>query len=386
MVTEESFKTYQGFDLTAWDSEAGLESAPRIYRVLRSSTLAEFIDTLAETEQVPPENLRLWVMVNRQNKTTRPDQPIPELDMTVDEAYTKYGSRDKTFRLWVEKASQYEDGKPIWPDTSVQNGNNQPLLIFLKYFDAESQSLKGVGHVYMKKHSKVAEIAPMIQQLMGWSNGSSVLTNGHTNGNTSPPQYALYEEIKHSMIEPMKPKSTLAQSEIQDGDIVCFQKTLTEKEALAISQAGGYTDAREYYDYLLNRKTVTFTQKGHSENNDSTEIKMDLSRKMSYEQFSAKVGEYLKVDPTHLRFWTVNATTGKARAAIKRNANQNLYQILTPSFGSYANSNQRDDHLYYEILDMSLSEFDTKKNLRVTWVTEGVSKEVLLWTAIENIS
>ena len=38
------------------------------------------------------------------------------------------------------------------------------------------------------------------------------------------------QEIKHSMIEPMKPKSTLAQAEIQDGDIVCFQKELSEKE------------------------------------------------------------------------------------------------------------------------------------------------------------
>ena len=103
---------------------------------------------------------------------------------------------------------------------------------------------------------------------------------------------------------------------------------------------------------------------------------MDLSRKMSYEQFSAKVGEYLKVDPTHIRFSTVNATTGKVRTAVKRNANQNLCQILTPQFGTYSNNNQRDDALYYEILDMSLSEYDTKKNLKVTWVTEGVSKEV----------
>ena len=38
------------------------------------------------------------------------------------------------------------------------------------------------------------------------------------------------KEIKHSMIEPMKPKSTLQQAEIQDGDIVCFQRSLTEKE------------------------------------------------------------------------------------------------------------------------------------------------------------
>lgn len=32
------------------------------------------------------------------------------------------------------------------------------------------------------------------------------------------------------MIEPMKSKATLQQAEIQDGDIVCFQKVLPEKE------------------------------------------------------------------------------------------------------------------------------------------------------------
>ena len=375
-MTEENFRAYQGFDLTTWDSEAAIQSTPKIYRVLRSSTLSDFSKSVAESQQIPPEQLRLWVMVNRQNKTTRPDQPIPDLDLTLEEAYTKYGSRDKTLRLWVEKASQFEDGRPAWPDTQMQNGVNQPLLVFLKYFDAEAQTLKGVGHIYVRKHSKVADMVPMVLQLMGWSHGASTLTNGLTNGNTSPPTVALYEEIKHSMIEPMKPKSTLAQSEIQDGDIVCFQKVLSEKQTSAISQAGGYTDAREFYDYLLNRKTVTFRPKFPTGDDDKGVFNLDLSRKMSYEQFSAKVGEYLKVDPTHLRFSTINATTGKVRMPVKRTANYNLYQILTPQFGTYSNNNQRDDALFYEILDMSLSEYDSKKSVKVTWVTEGVSKEV----------
>lgn len=34
------------------------------------------------------------------------------------------------------------------------------------------------------------------------------------------------------MIELMKAKSTFAQSEIQDGDIICFQVELSEKECV----------------------------------------------------------------------------------------------------------------------------------------------------------
>lgn len=33
------------------------------------------------------------------------------------------------------------------------------------------------------------------------------------------------QEIKPSMIEPLKPKQSLKVAELQDGDIICFQKT-----------------------------------------------------------------------------------------------------------------------------------------------------------------
>lgn len=375
MITEDNFKAHQGFDLANWDPEVGVESTPKVHRVLRTSTVADFTKALAESQRLPSEQVRLWVLVNRQNKTIRPDQPLPDPDMTLDEANSKYGSRERTFRLWLEEVSLTEDRIPMWPDIQSSHGNNPPMLIFLKFFDADAQSLKGVGHIYVKKHCKVAEMVPMIIELMGWSQGVDGLSNGVVNGTHSQLTLALYEEIKHSMIEPLKPKATLQQAEIQDGDIVCFQKALSEQEALMISQAGGYTDAREFYDYLLNRKTVTFYPRFSSESENDT-FKMDLSRKMSYEQFSAKVGEYLRVDPTHLRFSTINATTAKIKNIVKRNVNQNLFQVLSPQFGTYSNNNQRDDALYYEVLDMSLSELDTKKNLKLTWVTEGVSKEV----------
>ena len=377
VVTEDNFKAHQGFDLTEWDPEEVTDATPKVHRVLRTSTVSDFAKSLAESQRLLPEQVRFWVMVNRQNRTIRPDQPFPEPEMSIEEAYSKYGGRDKSFRLFLETAAQVEEGKPVWPDTSPSNTTttNQSMLIFLKYFDAEVQKLKGAGHIYVKKQSKVAELVPIIIQLMGWSHGASTLVNGLTNGTPSPPTLALYEEIKHSMIEPMKPKSTLHQAEIQDGDIICFQKVLSEKQTSAIAQAGGYIDAREFYDYLLNRKTVSFSPRFPTEG-ESENFKIDLSRKMSYEQFSAKVGEYLKVDPTHLRFSTINSSTGKTKNSVRRNANQNLYQILSPQFGTYGNNNQRDDALNYEILDMSLSEMDTKKSLKVSWVMEGMSKEV----------
>lgn len=139
-------------------------------------------------------------------------------------------------------------------------------------------------------------------------------------------------------------------------------------------KAGGYADAREYYDYLLNRIVVKFNPKVPSDPEQDT-FEITLSRKMSYDQFSAKVGERLGVNPTHIRFSTVNSATGKPKATIRRNPNQTLSQILLPQFGTYT-ANQRHDALYYEIMDMSLSEMETKKSIKVTLVTDGLAKEV----------
>ena len=139
-----------------------------------------------------------------------------------------------------------------------------------------------------------------------------------------------------------------------------------------VQQAGNYANTKDFYDYLLNRVVVRFAPRF---GDDQEEVDLALSRKMSYDQFSAKLGEHLKVDPTHIRFSTMNATTLKPKSIVRRNPNQTLYQILHPQFSSY-NSHQRTDALFYEVMDMSLTELETKKNMRLTWVSDGLTKEV----------
>ena len=208
------------------------------------------------------------------------------------------------------------------------------------------------------------------------------------------------------MIEPMKAKSTLKASELQDGDIVCFQKAVdkrgsesktseSEQESishltkqLAItdssdrstpskvsnSQLGHIDDARVFYDFLLHRRLVKFYPHPRTVTPDQEAFTLALSSKHEYDQIATKVGEALHVDPTHLRFWTVNVTTGNPKATVKRV--QTLQNILNPPYSTFSNNNQRSDSLYYELLDMSLSELDTKRALKVVWLSEGAAKEV----------
>lgn len=139
-------------------------------------------------------------------------------------------------------------------------------------------------------------------------------------------------------------------------------------------------DAPQFYDYLLYRKVIHLIPHPRSAalyDGTTEPIDVEMSSKSTYDQITAKIGEKLNVDPTHLRLHTVNSATGNPKAPVKRNINQTLQQILTPPYSStFGNPTQRQDELYFEVLDMSLSELDTKKNLKVTWLSEGITKDV----------
>lgn len=135
-------------------------------------------------------------------------------------------------------------------------------------------------------------------------------------------------------------------------------------------------DAQQFYDYLLYRKIVHFLPYSKTAVDRQEVLDIELSSKYSYDQIAAKVGEKINVDPTHLRFHTVNATTGAPKAPIKRSLNHTLHTILTPPYTTFGNNNQRVDELYFEVLEMSLSELDTKKSLRIIWLSEGITKDV----------
>lgn len=219
-----------------------------------------------------------------------------------------------------------------------------------------------------------------------------------------------FQEIKPNMIDPMKAKQSLKAAELQDGDIVCFQRAssdakssseppksssdqesdislITDNIASAdinssISKStfsGRIEDAAKYYDFLITKRVIHFSPhptRGIAPGDEFKMFALVLSSKYTYDQVAAKVGEKLGVDPTHLRFWTWNSTTNNPKTSVKRSQSQTLATILTPGYNSFSNNNQRNDSLYFEILDMSLSELDTKKPLKIIWLSEGIAKEV----------
>ncbi|KAH7353142.1 hypothetical protein BKA66DRAFT_277895 [Pyrenochaeta sp. MPI-SDFR-AT-0127] len=363
VASENNFKLYQGFDIVPWKADSDEDASPKIYRILRATTMADFSKTVAKDLGVDADMVRPWSMVNRQNGTVRPDTALEFPDMTVEEAANKHGTKQAQFRLWIETAEKRdENGVPAFGDRLIDlkgQQNNRPLMIFLKHFDAKTQSLYGIGTFYAAFQDKVSDLSPAINKLMGWPAGT---------------QIKLSEEIKQNMIEAMKPKVTLAASEIQDGDIITAQRVLSDKETSQITAAGGYVEAKDFYDYLLNKISVEFVPR-LAEATELPTFSLTLSKKMAYDQFASKVAEHLKTDPSHLRFTTVS-TAGKPKLPIKYNANATLNNILFPGPYNYsANVPQRPDAMFYEVLEMSLKELEQRKPIKVTWLPEGLSKE-----------
>lgn len=99
-----------------------------------------------------------------------------------------------------------------------------------------------------------------------------------------------------------------------------------------------------------------------------------LSSKISYDTLAQKVGEHLNAPATHMRFFTVNTATGNPKTPVKRGATQTLQAILNPT-GYQQMNTQRADAFYFEVLDIPLSELDTKKAIKVTLLSEGITKE-----------
>jgi ubiquitin carboxyl-terminal hydrolase 7 len=103
------------------------------------------------------------------------------------------------------------------------------------------------------------------------------------------------------MIELMKPKLSFAQSEIQDGDVICFQVDLPEKEWVSsakqslsceltpprrahdIESQGLHSNPIHYYDFLQNRVMIVFRPKLDEVDNEHPEFSLVLSKKQNYD-------------------------------------------------------------------------------------------------------
>lgn len=84
-----------------------------------------------------------------------------------------------------------------------------------------------------------------------------------------------------------------------------------------------------------------------------------------------RVGDYLKQDPLKLRFTSSNPSNNQPKSIVKRALNQSVAEITqTNYYTQYPNV-----IVYYELLDISIIELETKKSLKVIWTGRNNKEE-----------
>ncbi|KAH7107494.1 cysteine proteinase [Auriculariales sp. MPI-PUGE-AT-0066] len=338
IITDESFSKHDGFDLATFDEKHWPATELPSFRILKTEPYPVFKGRISKTFNIPENQIRLWVLVNRQNKTVRPDVPVPETEpnLTVESIRTNMAARQTDLRLYLDVIAD-----PAKPDPQPNH-----IMVFLKYFDVEKQKVVGAGRAYVSRTSKVGDLTAIINERMRWAPTMII---------------KLYEEIKPGMIEVMKPKQTFAQSEIQDGDIICFQAELPENEIRDLEVQGMYATPPQYYDFLQNRVLISFKPKNEEISEENPEFDLILSKKMNYETMAQKAGDTLKHDPIKLRF-TTTQSNGTPKSILKRSLNQSVSDIMSPHY-----TTQQSTVILYERLDVSIVELETKRSLKVVW-------------------
>ncbi len=85
---------------------------------------------------------------------------------------------------------------------------------------------------------------------------------------------------------------------------------------------------------------------------------------------AAKAGERLKHDPFKLRFTTGTDPTDRPRPSSSALPIQTVNEIVSPSY-----IQGQASLLYYELLDVSIIELETKRSLKIFWTGANNKEE-----------
>ena len=111
----------------------------------------------------------------------------------------------------------------------------------------------------------------------------------------------------------------------RDGDVICYQVEMTEKEVQDLEAQSLYSSVPQFYDFLQNRVLVQFKSRFEDPTGKVPDFDLVLSKKMTYEVVSGSNAvhlilttadgtssrvSYLKQDPLKLRFTSSNPQSG----------------------------------------------------------------------------
>ncbi|KAL0460854.1 UNVERIFIED_CONTAM: Ubiquitin carboxyl-terminal hydrolase 12 [Sesamum latifolium] len=299
----------------------------RSFRVQKLMPFNNFKEEVAKEFGIPVQFQRFWLWAKRQNHTYRPNRPLTHLEESQTVGYLRDLSnkvQNAELRLFLE----LELGLDLRP-IPLPVRTTDDILLFFKLYDPERKNL----------------------------------------GYASDEEIELYEEIKFEpsvMCEHIDRRSTFRSSQLEDGDIVCFQKSLSVQGSKRLR----CPDVPSFFEYRHNLQVIHFRS---LEKPKEDEFCLQLSKLDTYDEVVARVAHQLGVDdPSKIRLTSHNSYSQQPKPnPIKYRGVDNLFDMLL-------HYNQTSDILYYEILDMPLPELQGLRTLKVAF-RHGTNNEMEIY-------
>ncbi|XP_071724792.1 ubiquitin C-terminal hydrolase 12-like isoform X2 [Rutidosis leptorrhynchoides] len=325
----------------------------RNFRIQKQTSFQLFKEEVAKELGIPVQFQRFWLWAKRQNHTYRPNRPLTQMEENqsvgqLREVSNKVHNAELKLFLEVELGL---DSRPVAPPDKTK----EDILLFFKLYDPENEELCYVGRLFVKGSGKPIEIVSKLNQLAQFAPDEDI---------------ELYEEIKFEpsvMCEPIDKKCTFRSSQLEDGDIVCFQKSLP---AETIEQYR-YPDVPSFLEYVHNRQAVHFRSLEKAKEDDFC---LELSKLHTYDDVVERVARHLQLeDPSKIRLTSHNCYSQQPKPQpIKYRGVDRLSDMLV-------HYNQTSDILYYEVLDIPLPELQGLKTLKVAF-HHATKDEVVIHT------
>ncbi|KAH0664377.1 hypothetical protein KY284_029308 [Solanum tuberosum] len=311
------------------------------FRIQRETLFSAFKEDIKKEFRVPVQFQRYWLWAKRQNHTYRPDRPLTCLEeaQTVGQlrkVSNKFHNAELKLFLEVELGPELMLLSP--PEKAKDD-----ILLFFKLYDPEKEDMRYVGRLFAKGISNPMEILSKLNAMAGYAPDQEI---------------ELYEEIKFEpsvMCENIDKNSTFRSNELEDGDIVCFQKSLTAESR----QQFRYPDVPSFLEYVHNRQVVHFRSLDKPKEQGFC---LELSRINTYDEVVGRIAQQLKLDdPSKIRLTSHDCLSQQPKPQpIKYRGLDYLVNMLV-------HYNKISDILYYEVLDIPLPEFQGLKPFKVAF-------------------
>ncbi|KAG5151627.1 hypothetical protein JHK84_028099 [Glycine max] len=294
------------FDLVDYDKV-------RSFRVQINMPFMVFKEEVAKEFGIPIQYQRFWLWAKRQNNTYRPNRTLTPQEEAqsvglLREVSTK--ANNAALKLFLE-LEMGQDLRPIPPpEKSKEN-----LLLFLKLYEPSNEKLRYVGRLFVNSSGKPEDILVKLNEMAGYDPDQDI---------------DMFEEIKfvpNVMCERVDKKSTFRESQLEDGDIICFQKSSPQTGS---GERYRYPDVPSFLEYVHNRLVVRFRT---LEKPKEDEFSLELSKLDSYDNVVEEVAQHIGLhDPSKIRLTSHNCYSQQPKAqSIKFRGMEHLTDMLIHS-------------------------------------------------------